>query len=144
MPFREKSAWIALVAMVLCYGAYFALAARHPQTVPTEPATVANLALFGAATIAQVVIMVVAHIAVALAAPQDARAKPDERDRAILRRSYFAAYHVLLAGMIIVGCVMPFNAGGWRIINAALLTIVAAEVVRHLTIISSYRRGWHG
>jgi hypothetical protein len=42
--------------------------------------------------------------------------------------------------MILVGCVMPFNASGWRIVNAALAMIVAAEVVHYATVVFSYRR----
>jgi hypothetical protein len=64
----------------------------------------------------------------------------DERDRAIEYRSVRAAYGVLIAGMILVGCVMPFNASGWRIVNAALAMIVAAEVVHYATVVFSYRR----
>jgi len=51
-----------------------------------------------------------------------------------------AAYGVLIAGMILVRCVMPFNSSGWRIINAALAMIVLAEVVHYVTVVISYRR----
>ena len=73
-------------------------------------------------------------------APEDARVPPDERDLAIVRRSISSAYYVLIGGMIVVGCVMPFNSGGWSIINAALLMIVAAELVHYGVVIASYRR----
>jgi len=42
--------------------------------------------------------------------------------------------------MILVGCVMPFNSGGWKIVNAALFMIVAAEVVHYGVAAVSYRR----
>ena len=64
----------------------------------------------------------------------------DERDLAIEYGSVRAAYGVLIAGMILVGCVMPFNSSGWRIVNAALAMIVAAEVVHYATVVFSYRR----
>jgi len=35
---------------------------------------------------------------------------------------------------------MPFTSSGWTIINAALFTIVAAEIVRCGVIVVSYRR----
>jgi hypothetical protein len=47
---------------------------------------------------------------------------------------------VLIAGMIVVGCVMPFNSSGWTTINAALAMIVAAELVHYGAIVVSYRR----
>ncbi len=63
--------------------------------------------------------------------------------RAISRRSLGAAYGVLIAGMILVGCVMPFHASGWKLINTAAAMIVRAEVVHYGVAVSSYRRGWH-
>ncbi len=76
----------------------------------------------------------------AIKSPEEARTPPDERDRAITSRSITFAYYVLIAGMILVGCIMPFNSGGWRIINAALAMIVAAELVHYGVIVVSYRR----
>jgi len=43
-----------------------------------------------------------------------------------------------------VGVVMPFSDPAPKIVNAALLAIVLAETVRHVLIVTSYRRGWHG
>jgi len=57
-----------------------------------------------------------------------------------MRRSMSSAYYVLIAGMICVGCFMPFNSKGWAIVNAALFMIVAAEVVRLSVVAVSYRR----
>jgi len=57
-----------------------------------------------------------------------------------MRRSTTFAYYVLIFGMIQVGVVMPFTSSGWTIINAALFTIVAAEVVRYGVMVLSYRR----
>ena len=71
-------------------------------------------------------------------------APADERDRAISRRSLGAAYYVLIAGVILVGCVMPFQSAGWRLINAAVAAIVLAEVVRYGVAAYCYRRGFHG
>jgi len=51
------------------------------------------------------------------------------------------AYYVLMAGIIIVGCVMPFLAGGWTLVHATLLAIAAAEFVHSGLIIHGYRRG---
>jgi Na+-translocating ferredoxin:NAD+ oxidoreductase RnfD subunit len=53
-------------------------------------------------------------------------------------------YYVLLVGMLVVGVAMPFTEPAWKIVNAALLAVVLAEVVRDGVILLSYRRGWHG
>lgn len=102
------------------------------------------LLLFGGVAIAQAVIMIVGSALLAVQASKEARAKADERDRAIDRRGTRIAYFVLLTGMIVVGVVMPFSKQGWHISNAALLALVAAEIVRYGVVVASYRRGWHG
>jgi hypothetical protein len=74
-----------------------------------------------------------------LGSPREERPPPDERDRAIEHRSISAAYYVLIAGMILVGCFMPFSSRGWTIVNAAIFWIVAAEVVHYGVVVASYR-----
>lgn len=138
MAWREKQAWLALSVMVVAYGAYFALVAA------SERSMLDMLLLFGGVAIAQAVIMIVGSILLAVQAGKEARAKADERDRAIDRRGTRIAYFVLLTGMIVVGVVMPFSKQGWQISNAALLALVASEIVRYGVVVASYRRGWHG
>lgn len=142
MAFREKIAWLCLTAMVLAYGAYFTLAAQlAAQGVDRTPAFIA---LLGVVLGAQALVVIVASIAMALQSRREAQAPADERDRAIARRGAASAYYVLLIGMILVGCVMPFRDRGWVIINAALFMLALAEIVRYAIIVASYRRGWHG
>jgi hypothetical protein len=57
-----------------------------------------------------------------------------------MHRSIRSAYYLLIVGMILVGCVMPFHSSGWAIINAALFMIVAAELVHYSVVVFSYRR----
>ena len=57
-----------------------------------------------------------------------------------MRRSISSAYYVLIAGMILVGGVMPFNSSGWSIVNAAILMVVMAEVVHYGVLVLCYRR----
>ena len=69
----------------------------------------------------------------------------DERDRLIDLRASAIAYYVLMAGMIVVGCVMPFQHTGWDIAHAALRAIAIAEIVHSGLVVMWYRRGgWHG
>ncbi|MHA0329056.1 hypothetical protein [Sphingomonas melonis] len=138
MAWREKQAWLALSVMVVAYAAYFAL------VTASERSMLDMLLLFGGVAIAQAVIMIVGSILLAVQAGKEARAKADERDRAIDRRGTRIAYFVLLTGMIVVGVVMPFSKQGWQISNAALLALVASEIVRYGVVVASYRRGWHG
>lgn len=139
MPYREKTAWLSLLAMLLTFGPYFALTATH--ILPTEP--MPNLRLLGwfaLTAIVQMLILGIGHLYLRRSSAQEARLPLDERDQAIMRRSVSSAYYVLIAGMILVGCVMPFSSSGWSIINAALFMIVAAEIVHYGVVVVSYRR----
>lgn len=138
MAWREKQAWLALSVMVVAYGAYFSMVTASEQSM------LDMLLLFGGVAIAQAVVMIVGSTLLAVQAGKEARAKADERDRAIDRRGTRIAYFVLLTGMIVVGVIMPFSKQGWQITNAALLALVAAEIVRYGVVVASYRRGWHG
>lgn len=138
MAWREKQAWLALSVMVVAYGAYFSAVTASEQSM------LDMLLLFGGVAIAQAVVMIVGSTLLAVQAGKEARAEADERDRAIDRRGTRIAYFVLLTGMIVVGVVMPFTKQGWQISNAALLALVAAEIVRYGVVVASYRRGWHG
>lgn len=139
VPYREKTAWLSLIAMAVTFGPYFAIVAANPVSSGEVP-DLRRLGLFAAATIVQMLILGAGHLYVKKTSPQDAGLRPDERDRAIMRRSMSLAYYVLIAGMIVVGCVMPFKFSGWAIVNAAILTIVAAEVVHYGVVVVSYRR----
>jgi hypothetical protein len=137
VPYREKTAWLSLIAMAVTFGPYFAITANsNPGAVPN----LRQLGLFAIAAIAQMIILGIGHLYFSRRSPQDARTPPDERDRAIMHRSIRTAYYLLIVGMILVGCVMPFHSSGWAIINAALFMIVAAELVHYGIVVFSYRR----
>ncbi len=138
MAWREKTAWITLVAMLIAYGGYFTLIGRSAL-----PAT-SMLGLFGAVTVVQVIAVIVVTSVWAVSSGQESRAKADERDRAIARRGAGVAYYVLMAGVIAVGLMMPFRDAGWLITNAGLFALVVAETARQVIVVISYRRGWHG
>jgi hypothetical protein len=138
MSYREKIAWLSLIAMAVAYGPYFTFVARGP--VPWEPLPHLHpLGLFALASIVRMLILGAGYLYLRLGSPREERPPLDERDRAIEHRSIYAAYYVLIAGMILVGCFMPFSSTGWTIVNAAILWIVAAEVVHYSVVLASYR-----
>lgn len=138
MPYREKTAWLSLLAMTLTFGPYFLLVSLRPPS-PALP-NLQQLGLFAMTAIAQMLLLGLGHLYLSRGSPEEARTPPDERDRAIIHRSMSSAYYVLIGGMILVGCVMPFNSGGWTIVNAALFMIVMAEFVHYGIVVFSYRR----
>ena len=139
MPYREKTAWLSLIAIAITFGPYFVLAALNAQPATALP-DVHELVVFAVAAVAYALILGVGTLVLYRKEPEEARAPLDERDLAIQRRSLSAAYYILMVGMVEVGVVMPFNAGGWKIIHAALFMIVAAELVHFGVVVVSYRR----
>jgi hypothetical protein len=139
MSFREKVAWLSIVAMLVGFGPYF-VAMGIVTRDGSEPPIGRSLVWFAAAALTQALILGLGYWYLRSTSPLDARTPPDERDRAIERRSVAAAYHILIIGMIVVGIVMPFNSGGWKITNAAVFAIVLAEVVHYSYVAASYRR----
>jgi hypothetical protein len=135
MAWREKTAWITLAAMLIAYGVYFTLIGM------SRLSAVSMLGLFGAVTVIQIIAVIVVTVTLAALSGDEARAKPDERDRAIARRGASIAYFVLIIGVIAVGVVMSFRDASLGV-NAALLTLVIAETVRHVIVVVSYRGGW--
>lgn len=141
MSYREKVAWLSLIAMAVTFGPYLILMTISPPTGPLP--NLQALSVFAVAAAVQVAILGVGHLWLRISSSQDARVPADERDRAIARRSLSAAYYTLLTGMIVVGIWMPFTSRGWTIVNAAIAGIVLAEVVHYAVAVWSYRRGWH-
>lgn len=146
MVAREKFAWVWLLTMIVTYAAYFTALILVGETT-----FAAQIVLFAAAAISQVAIIAVASAMIALQHKDELSG--DERDRVIDHRASAIAYQVLICGMILVGCLMPFSHAGWDIFHAAVLAIVVAEIVRHALIVAAYRRGlrepkaqrgWHG
>ena len=140
MSVREQFSWVWLAVMVVVYGAYFAsvLLLRAHGEIPF----LMEFVLLGAAGLTQMIILGAASLVMRARREARARTKPDERDRAIEHHATTMAYYVLVAGMIVVGCVTPFTASGWEIVRAAVLAIVIAEIVHHGLVVRAYRSGW--
>jgi len=139
MSYREKLAWLSLIAMVVTYVPYFAVV--FAGYLPPRPLPdLRQLSVFAGVSIVRVLILGIGYLYLRLGSPQEAHMPADERDLAIKSRSISSAYYVLIGGMIYVGCFMPFTTGGWTIVNAALFMIVGAEIVREGVAVFCYRR----
>lgn len=138
MSYREKTAWLSLVAMAVAFGPYFAIV--ESGLIPKDPLpNLRLLGLFAAAAFVQLLVLGIGNLLLFRQSPLEAKTPMDEREVAMKQRAVSYAYYFLIAGMIIVGCVMPFTASGWTLVNAALMTIVAAELVHYGTVVASYR-----
>ncbi len=142
MSFREKSAWISLLTIVVV--AVLFLLELRPWTLTLTLTPSPSGFLFQvllAAIVTFAVIAIVAHVVVAVLAPRDARAQSDERERLIAlkatRLSSFV-YAVLSLGSI---ALIYYGANQVALGYAVLFSFVLAEAVNYSARIVYFRRG---
>jgi hypothetical protein len=138
MSALEARAWLQLWAMGPPYAVYFALQIVLPGWFDSLT-ILQRLACFAATALTHAAITIVGMLALKRKEHGEAPLV-DERDRAIEARATLAGYYALMAGMVVVGVMMPFRSGGWKIVNTALLAIVVAEMLRHALIALAYRK----
>lgn len=137
MSFREKSAWIALVSVLVCFGAYFGLllsglvAARG----------LAALHLLLVCVIAFVGLQAGLTLLAARTTPRDARSAHDERELIIQSRSHTVGYYTLVALVLLLGVPGHFGHPVPDLLNFALLDVVVAGVAVAIAQIVMFRRG---
>ena len=136
MSFREKSAWISFVLIVLVFGPYFWLVGRQLMGgAHVHGGTqFALIALF-------FVLEVVVHVAIAVRSPRDARAPKDEREDLIDLKATRAAFYVLFGGALMSIFTMHFRVTVWIMSQFVLFSIVIAELVKFSRQIVLFRRG---
>jgi hypothetical protein len=141
MHSRERTAWAWLVCLLMVPSIYFA-GLNHSDWVPgnEELSRLAALSM---------PLIVMAFVALGVRAfnivktRQTGQELLDERDQWIEMKSTSVSYHVLMAGMIVVGMMMPFSATRWELVDTSFFFIVLAEVVHSCITIYGYRKGIH-
>jgi hypothetical protein len=141
MSFREKSAWITLITLLLISLLW---SLHFPWQRPFTLAPEANPVVFHAlvlCTISFVVIVVIAHVVVAILAPREASARADEREQLIgLKATRVGAYVYATLSMSSVFLIhLGANEIGLAYFLVASLAI--AEAVSCVARIVYHRRG---
>jgi hypothetical protein len=140
MSFREKSAWISFVCLLL-----FTLGVFHSQHIHTHDAqgndVITPLHLALAIFIGFIVLQVALHLIFAALSPKDARTPKDERERFIeLRAARIGFYSLVVGELIAMGA---FHAHGR--VNTMMWSVLFAILVAWLIKLGSeivlYRRG---
>ncbi|HEX5264722.1 MAG TPA: hypothetical protein VFW13_14415 [Phenylobacterium sp.] len=140
MSFREKSAWITLASVAICFGFYFAelfrglVADRHFGGVPSL-----HLLLLSALGLAALHLSLT--LIAAMTTPREARGLADERERMIQWRAQSLGYNVLM--VLAVSLFVPafFGHRGVEMANFALLAVVIATLTVAVAQIVMFRRG---
>lgn len=139
MSFREKTAWVTLIAIILVLLLYWfhvpTLVERHPGRW--------TLLSMGLSVLAYFVIELVAYIVLRLRNPQDAREPRDERERLIDLKAIRIAYYVLATGAL-VGIFVTVHLvrdASRAVPMVVFLAFVLSQLVKHAARIIHYRRG---
>jgi len=138
MSFREKSAWITLITLLLV--SLFFFLHLPPFELAPEPSAFLFHA-FGLGVVAFVVVALVAHLVVALRAPREARVPKDERERLIALKATSLAAKVYVGLSLASVSLVHFGANGIGVGWAVLFSFVIAEVVNCVARIVYHRRG---
>lgn len=137
MSFREKSAWISFVLILVFFGAYFT---RVAGVVFAGHSARGLIALFVASVGGLVGLEVLLHIALTVQSPREARTPKDERERLIELRATRIAFPVLLVGALAALGTLHLPASKWEMGQAVLFAIVLAELVKFGAQVVYYRR----
>ena len=137
MSFREKSAWISFVLLLVVFGSYFG---RLAWVLATGRGGRGLFHFFLALVVALVILEIVLHIVAAKGSPHDARLPKDERERLITMRATQVAFPVLVAGGLASIALIHLYVSAWLIAHAMLGAIAVAELVKFGTEIVLYRR----
>lgn len=137
MSFREKSAWITVVTVLLCFGAYFG-----PILFGwVDGRGHAVMYLLAHSVLALVVLQVGLNLWAARTTPKDSRAPRDEREAQILARAHTIGYYVLL--VLVLGLFFPAHFGHPMsdLLNFVLFDVVVAVLTVAVAQIVMFRRG---
>ncbi len=141
MSFREKSAWITLLSVLICFGVYFweLIAGRAGGH---RLGALHSLHLLLLAVAGLVVLQLALTSVAALTTPKHSRAPADERERLIQWRSQAIGYHVLMVLAILLFVPIHFGHSALDMANFALLAVVISTCVVAVAQIVMYRRGF--
>jgi len=137
MSFREKSAWISFVSILLVFGIYF-VSVNHELGGRVEFSAAYRVTV--GLILAFVLLEIVLHVAVAIQAPGEALAPRDERERLIEMRATSVAFQVLVIGALVSSGLMYVTNNAWTLGQHVLLAVAVAELVKFGGQIVFYRR----
>ncbi|HXA40376.1 MAG TPA: hypothetical protein VNW53_15365 [Phenylobacterium sp.] len=137
MSFREKSAWITLVTVLLCFGAYFGAIVTGRVSGEGFPAMHLLLACVAVLVVLQIALNAIA----AATTPRDGRAPADERETLIQYRARSLGFYVLMGFSLTLFLPVHFGHSAIQIANFALLGVVLTTLAVAGAEIVMFRRG---
>lgn len=137
MSFREKSAWISALSVLLCFGIYFGVAFTHRLS------GMDNGFLLLKCVGAFVALQIGLNVAAMWTTPKDGRSPKDERERLIQARSHTIGYYMLVVLILALGIPLHlYHAAGHQLMGLAALDLVITGFVVAVAQIVMFRRGF--
>jgi len=136
MSFKEKSAWVMLIALSMTGLGYIYIVTKTPLSLapPILPTIIAY-------TIALTLLAILGHIVIALWNPKEANAATDERDRLIsIRASHFSSY-ILAIGVVIALGLYLIQYDASVMFYTIFGSLILSQITEYLLQITYYRRG---
>ena len=137
MAFKEKSAWIMSIALLLgglFYGLHVAdLSSALPGFAPPN---VPSLVIY---TLILIVIAIVGHVAIAILAPKEANAPTDEREQRIFDRAAHWSSYVLGFGVIVSLLYYLVSYDGNGLFYGVFASLMLSQLCEYLLQIWFYR-----
>jgi len=141
MSFREKSAWITLVSVLVCFGAYFTELFGGLTSSAHHFGGLGSLHLLLLSVLALAGLQITLTVIAALTTPKAGRGPADERERMIQQRAQSLGYHVLTGLAVLLFAPAFFGHRGLEMANFALLAVVIASLTVSVAQIVMFRRG---
>lgn len=141
MSFREKRAWVTILALLVVFLPYyvFMISVYHRP----DPDFRYLIYLVGAAIAAFIVLECVLLLVARKLSPEDAGTPIDERDQLFAYKASRIAYVTLIC--LVVAVTLPMihiHGGNWGFGMLYLGAIIVAEILRASLLIKQYRRGY--
>lgn len=137
MTFREKSAWIMFLALMVAGAIYFYLVG----VIWSESGQLAQpmLPLVVIYTLCLVVLAVIGHIAIAIMAPKEADSPADEREKQIIIRAGHYSSYVLAVGVLLSLGFYLFLRDGDLLFYTIFASLMAGQIAEYVLQIIFYR-----
>lgn len=140
MPFREKKAWVTILALLVVFVPYYITMVNYYHRPEPDFNQLGHLAL-----LALIIFIVMEAMLILVArklSPEDAGVPLDEREQLFAFRAARAAYISLIVLLILVTFFNIHTYGGnWGWGMLYLAAIILSEIVRATMLIVQYRRG---
>ncbi|MBP7338082.1 hypothetical protein [Niveispirillum sp.] len=145
MSFRERLAWMQLLALLGFSGAYFIPvfgAYLGWATVPGGGQFIWLMVCILGVIVGQIVIAIILAVMLALRSGGKVRSAADERDRQVALLGTRSGFYVLVTGTIAAMLSLHYGSDKLLLVNLMFCALSVAELARLGTIAFVYRRGW--